>query len=953
MKNPKICIAMLATVMSGFSLAAEPPTEPMLRMETGMHTAPIKRIDIDAQERYLVTGSADKTVRVWDLSTGQLLRVLRPSIGPGDEGKIYAVAISPNSRTIAAGGWTSASGTDSTVYLFDRATGQLRHRIRELSDVITHLAFRPDGEVFVVTLAGDEGIRVYRTSDGTELMKDADYGGESYSADFDRQGRLVTTCLDGMVRLYSPDFRKIAMQRAPGGTQPIAARFSPDGQSVAVGFHDTTHVSVLSGHDLSFVFAPDTGEIDNGNLMNVTWSTDGRVLYAAGRYGKPGFNPIVRWGKAGRGHREEFQTAASNTILGMKPLRAGGIVYGTGDPFLGRVDAAGDEQWLQGPRQADYRNNQKGFLVSDDGSLIQFGYELNGQKPARFSVPARLLTADPPPGPGLIPPRTVVPGLTVDGWELTFQPTLNGRPLKLKPNERSWSLAISSDDSSFLLGTAWYLRLFDRTGKQLWQRLTPSVAVNVNIPASGDVAVAALHDGTIRWYRLKDGEELLALFPHPDGRRWVLWTPSGYYDASPGSDELLGWHVNRGPDQAADFFPLAQFRETYYRPDIVAKILETRDEATAIKLANAEADRQAPTEALLQQLPPVVKIQSPGDGAEVSSTEVAVRFTIQTREGVTGYKVLVDGRPVKASLTIGDDTEAKGIAELKIQIPPRNCTIAVLAKNRFGFSRPASVQVRWTGATAPADQPDLYVLAIGVGVYTNPKLKKLEFAGKDARDFLAVIKRQEGLRYRKVHVFTPELIEGGATRDNILEQGLKWLEREAVKRQDVVMLFFSGHGVNDKQRYYFLPVDGNASRLDSTAVAAFQLMTTVQSLPGRVLIFLDTCRAGMVWDGGLNRDINGITSRLRDVPNGVFVFASSSGNTDSLELPGERNGAFTKALIEAFSGKAATGHSDDITVAELETYLDRRVQELTQHRQIPATAKPELVPNFSIAAAPR
>jgi hypothetical protein len=433
----------------------------------------------------------------------------------------------------------------------------------------------------------------------------------------------------------------------------------------------------------------------------------------------------------------------------------------------------------------------------------------------------------------------------------------------------------------------------------------------------------------------------------------VLWTPSGYYDTAPGSDDLIGWHVNRGQDQAADFFPVAQFRETYYRPDIVAKILETGDEAAAIKLANAEADRHAPTEALLQRLPPVVTIQSPGDGAEVSSTEVPVRFTIQAEVAVTGYQALVDGRPVKASLTVGDtETEANGITELTVQIPPRDCTISVLAKNRFGFSRPATVQVTWQGAKVSADQPDLYVLAIGVGAYQNPKLKKLEFAGKDARDFLAVINRQEGRRYRKVHVFTPELTEGQATKHNILEQGLKWLEREATRRQDVVMLFLSGHGVNDKQTYYFLPVNGDSSYLDDTAVAAFQLMKTVRNLPGRVVMFLDTCRAGMVWEGGLFRgDINGFTSRLRDAPNGVFVFASSSGNTDSLELPGERNGAFTKALVEAFSGKAATGHSGDITVAELETYLDRRVQELTQHRQIPATAKPELVPNFSIAAA--
>jgi len=71
-----------------------------------MHTANITHIGVDAAGRYLVTGSDDKTVRVWELATGRLLRTLRPPIGAGDEGKIYAVAISPDGRLVAAGGVT-------------------------------------------------------------------------------------------------------------------------------------------------------------------------------------------------------------------------------------------------------------------------------------------------------------------------------------------------------------------------------------------------------------------------------------------------------------------------------------------------------------------------------------------------------------------------------------------------------------------------------------------------------------------------------------------------------------------------------------------------------------------------------------------------------------------------------------------------------------------------------
>src|SRR5437588_4946678 len=80
------------------------PTDPLLRLDTGMHTAAIMRIGIDAANRYLVTGSEDKTVRVWELASGRLLRTLRPPIGAGNEGKIFGVALSPDGTTVAAAG---------------------------------------------------------------------------------------------------------------------------------------------------------------------------------------------------------------------------------------------------------------------------------------------------------------------------------------------------------------------------------------------------------------------------------------------------------------------------------------------------------------------------------------------------------------------------------------------------------------------------------------------------------------------------------------------------------------------------------------------------------------------------------------------------------------------------------------------------------------------------------
>ena len=56
---------------------------------------------------------------------------------------------------------------------------------------------------------------------------------------------------------------------------------------------------------------------------------------------------------------------------------------------------------------------------------------------------------------------------------------------------------------------------------------------------------------------------------------------------------MIGWHVNRGWNQEADFFVASQLRGDYNRPDIVRLVLQTRDEAEAVRRANAASGRNS------------------------------------------------------------------------------------------------------------------------------------------------------------------------------------------------------------------------------------------------------------------------------------------------------------------------------------------------------------------------
>ena len=154
-----------------------------------MHTAVIRRIGVDASCHRIATGSDDKTVRLWSLPDGRLERTIRLPIGLGNDGKLNAVALSPDGRRLAAGGNSSAYAKlgSSSLSLVDLDSGSIR-RVGSFPDVIDSIGFSPDGARVAVGLAAN-GIRVYDWMSGEELLADRDYAGDVYGLAF-AAGRL-------------------------------------------------------------------------------------------------------------------------------------------------------------------------------------------------------------------------------------------------------------------------------------------------------------------------------------------------------------------------------------------------------------------------------------------------------------------------------------------------------------------------------------------------------------------------------------------------------------------------------------------------------------------------------------------------------------------------------------------------------------------------------------------
>ena len=269
---------------------------------------------------------------------------------------------------------------------------------------------------------------------------------------------------------------------------------------------------------------------------------------------------------------------------------------------------------------------------------------------------------------------------------------------------------------------------FHREGKQRWAAAIPGVAWDVNLTEDARYAVAALGDGTIRWYEAGTGAEVLALFVHKDGRRWVPWTPEGFYDASPGGESLFGYHLNQGADQAGEFVKVDQLRDLFYRADLIAKRLKS-DGAETIQAAlkNIPDIRTV----LAGGLPPDLELLSPEQSQ--SPGELNLQFRVKNRGGGIGRVVYrVDGAEIegRAPAVI---LPGSSVQNHRFDLSPgrHEVTATVYNSKNQVESRSISAIVNVAQATGV---PSLYLVAAGISHYRDQALDVgVRYAADDAK----------------------------------------------------------------------------------------------------------------------------------------------------------------------------------------------------------------------------
>jgi WD40 repeat protein/nucleoside phosphorylase len=223
------------------------------------HSNPINHLAVASDGRTALSASWDNTVRLWDLASGECLRVFR-----GHAGWVNSTAFAPDGRTALS------AADDLTLRQWDLGSGECLRVFRGHSSFVSSAVFAPDGRT-ALSAAYDHTLRLWDLASGTCLCVFEGHTGWVNSAAFAPDGRTVLSAADDhTLRLWDIASGECLRVFQGHSSNVNSAAFAPDGRSALSASRDHTLrywdlasgecIRVFAGHSdfvNSAAFAPD------------------------------------------------------------------------------------------------------------------------------------------------------------------------------------------------------------------------------------------------------------------------------------------------------------------------------------------------------------------------------------------------------------------------------------------------------------------------------------------------------------------------------------------------------------------------------------------------------------------------------------------------------------------------------------------------------------------------
>ncbi|MDM3857430.1 MAG: hypothetical protein PT120_21700 [Aphanizomenon gracile PMC649.10] len=272
-------LGLIGTQIYGYALYGVFPINPIsiiVNLSSGIslqktlngHSDLVRSVAYSPDGQTLASGSGDKTIKLWDVKTGNLLQTLT-----GHSDLVLSVAYSPDGQTLASEG--------DDIKLWNVKTGKLLQTLEGHSSSVWSVAYSPDGQT-LASGSKDNTIKLWNVKTGNLLqtLKGHSHWVNSVAYSPDSQ-TLASGSLDKTIKLWNVKTGNLLQTFTGHSDRVISVAYSPDGQTLASGSEDKTIklwnvntgelLQTLEGHSnwvISVAYSPDGQTLASGSKDN-------------------------------------------------------------------------------------------------------------------------------------------------------------------------------------------------------------------------------------------------------------------------------------------------------------------------------------------------------------------------------------------------------------------------------------------------------------------------------------------------------------------------------------------------------------------------------------------------------------------------------------------------------------------------------------------------------------
>ena len=483
-------------------------------LELEGHESIVTSVAFSPDATRIVSGSKDKTLKLWDAMTGQELRTLE-----GHVGGVSSVAFSPDGQRIVSG------SHDQTLKVWHAETGQDILTLKGHENMVNTVAFSPDGKR-IASGSNDRTVKVWDLEAGNETLSLNGHSRPVQSVSFSPDGNRIVSS-DGGIKLWDArtgqETDAISSVRISPGDRGVV--FSPDGKQIASAEYMSIYVRNADTKQETRTTRTRTGRSvkHTGNPTTVAFSPDGARIVAG-----CSDNTIVMWHVA----------TGKKRILKGHDFRVTSVAFGP----KGRRFASGscdktvklwDADVSQGPIAFSVRSEERAVIAfAGDGTQV-----FSGLGSVTFSPDGARLAL----GVGERKRGQVKVLDAESGQEIYALKGHEGLVSSVAFRPDGERIASGSHDTTILI--------WDAATREAIHALRghTSVVSSVAFSRDGKRVVSGSFDKTIRVWQADTGEEKLKLEGHIGSVHGVAFSPDGQRIVSGGKDgSVMIWDSDTG-----------------------------------------------------------------------------------------------------------------------------------------------------------------------------------------------------------------------------------------------------------------------------------------------------------------------------------------------------------------------------------------------------------------------